>query len=88
MTYETRLNGRSWHRLSTVLGGNAIVSLLCLLVVLPPAALALPTDVVKPAVETKANIAFEPADFRETTYDGWIADRNRDVSTATGKRTA
>ncbi len=75
MTYETRLNGRSWHRLSTVLGGNATLSLLCLLVVLAPAALALPADVVKPAVETKANIAFEPADFRETTYDGWIADR-------------
>ena len=34
-----------------------------------------PRDVVKPAVETKAKIAFEPADFRETTYDGWIADR-------------
>jgi DUF1680 family protein len=62
--------------LSTVLGGrSATVSLLCLFVVLPPAALALPADVVKPAVETKANIAFEPADFRETTYDGWIADR-------------
>jgi DUF1680 family protein len=59
-----------------VLGSfNATASLLCLLVVLSPAALALPADVVKPAVETKANIVFEPANFRETTYDGWIADR-------------
>jgi len=76
MTYETRLNGRSRPRLSTVLGGvNATVFLLCLSAVLTPAALALPADVVKPAVETKTNIAFEPAGFRETTYDGWIADR-------------
>ena len=32
-------------------------------------------DRVKPAVENKVKIAFEPADFRETSYEGWIADR-------------
>lgn len=76
MRYGTWLNRRSWHRLSCVLcGGNSTGSLLCLLVVLTPAALALPADVVKPVVETKANIAFVPADLGETTYNGWIADR-------------
>lgn len=46
-----------------------------LIVVLPSAALALPGGVVEPAVETKVGIAFEPADFGSTTYNGWIADR-------------
>jgi hypothetical protein len=37
---------------------------------------AIPADVVKPAVEDKVKFAFEPANFRETTYeDGWINDR-------------
>jgi DUF1680 family protein len=32
-------------------------------------------DIVKPAVDNKVEIAFEPADFRETSYEGWIGDR-------------
>jgi len=76
MTHETRLNGGSWRRLSAVLGGgNAMVSVLCLLVVLPPAGHALAADLIEPTVENKVAVAFESADFGETTYRGWIADR-------------
>ena len=32
---------------------------------------------VKPAVQTRAKIAFEPADLSGTRYDGWIAERMR-----------
>jgi len=47
-----------------------------ILAILPQATQAIPADVVKPAVEDKVEFAFEPADFRETTYDdGWIHDR-------------
>ncbi len=30
---------------------------------------------MKPAVEAKVNIAFEPANLQDTAYKGWIADR-------------
>jgi len=32
-------------------------------------------DQVIPAIENKVKVVFEPADFRETTYEGWIHDR-------------
>ena len=52
------------------------IAIIGILAVLPPAAQALPANVVKPAVEDKVEFAFEPANFRETTYDdGWIHDR-------------
>ena len=30
---------------------------------------------MKPAVEAKVNIMFEPANLRDTQYNGWIAER-------------
>ncbi len=30
---------------------------------------------VKPAIQAQVKIAFEPADLRDTRYEGWIADR-------------
>ncbi len=56
----------------------AVITLIGILAVLPLAAQSqsLPADVVKPAVEDKVKFAFEPADFRDTTYyDSWIHDR-------------
>jgi len=52
-----------------------MLSMLFLQVALTSGCQAFPTFVVKPAVETKVEIAFEPADLRDTTYEGWIADR-------------
>jgi len=42
---------------------------------LAPGAQVLSADVVDPAVETTAEIAFVSADFAETSYAGWIHDR-------------
>ena len=54
---------------------SVLLLFLCLPVVLTPAMKILAGDVVKPIIENKVKIAFKPADFRETTYDGWIHDR-------------
>ncbi|MHC4266175.1 MAG: beta-L-arabinofuranosidase domain-containing protein [Planctomycetota bacterium] len=52
-----------------------ILLLLCFLVAFILTVAAQPLEEVKPAVENKVNLVFEPADFRGTTYDGWIDDR-------------
>ena len=49
--------------------------MVCFLGMNLPLAMAQPADVIAPAVETKAAIAFAPADFGGTSYDGWIAER-------------
>jgi DUF1680 family protein/sucrose-6-phosphate hydrolase SacC (GH32 family) len=50
------------------------ISLLCLLVALTAAAQALAAD-IKPVIDNKVAIAFEPAELGKTTYRGWIHDR-------------
>ncbi len=67
-----RERGRRW--LCALMGGSTL-SLPCLVTALTPAAQAQPADAVEPAVETKVEVAFEPADFGETTYVGWFHDR-------------
>ncbi|MEE9569534.1 MAG: beta-L-arabinofuranosidase domain-containing protein, partial [Candidatus Binatia bacterium] len=69
-------NGYNGCWVSTILrSSSAIVFLLCFQAVLLPTAQAFPPGVVKPVVENKVDLAFEPADFGKTTYEGWVHDR-------------
>ena len=79
MKRNGRRDCRGWpseHGLRWICGlmSEGTLSLLCLLVALTPAAQALAAD-VEPAVENKVELAFEPADLGESTYQGWIHDR-------------
>jgi hypothetical protein len=54
----------------------ALITIISILTALPQAAQAIPANVVKPTVEDKVEFAFEPANFKKTTYDdSWIYDR-------------
>jgi hypothetical protein len=55
--------------------GIAVFIFLFLKVSLSAAALLIPGDAVKPAVENKVRTVFEPAGFQGTSYEGWIQDR-------------
>jgi len=75
-TFGIWRNGYNGCWVSTMLrSSSAIVFLLCLQAVLLPTAQAFPPGVVKPVVENKVDLAFEPADFGKTTYEGWVHDR-------------
>jgi len=53
----------------------SMLFLFCMQFALIPIVEAQQTDEVKPIVENKAEVAFVPADYRNTNYEGWIHER-------------